>query len=131
MMRRFLFAVGRFEQAFEGGALRGAELIRAFFLEAFFTKGLGMALGFHHEQFIARLRQTGESEDLHRSGGAGFFDRFAVIVEERFHFAAVIAANERVADLERADLHDHSRGRSAARFDLSFNHRPARRGGGR
>ena len=81
---------------------------------------LAWSLGFHDEEFVAGVRQAGKAEHLHRGGRAGFLDRFAVIVDERFHFAAVIAANKRVADLERADLHDDRRGRRRGRLRLAL-----------
>ncbi len=77
------------------------------------------------------MRQPGESENFYRCGWAGFLHGFAVVVDQRFHLAAVIAANEGVADFQRADLHNDGRSRSAPGFHLRFDDRPARRGRGR
>ena len=102
-----------------------------FVSQALFAQGFRRALGFHDEKFIAGIRQTGETQHLHRRRGPGFLDRLAAIVHERFHFAAVIAADERIADFQRAHLHDDGGGRTAAGFHLRFDHGAARRGGGR
>ena len=99
--------------------------------EAFFAQGLGGFLRFHDEKFVAGVRQSGKAEHFHRRGRTGRLDRLAAIVDERLHFAAIIAADERLADFERAHLHDDGRGRAAAGFDLRFDHGAARGRGGR
>ena len=69
--------VGCFEKAFERGALRHAQFFGSLRDETFLAQRLGGALRFHHQKFVARIRQTGETENLHRSGRAGFLDRLA------------------------------------------------------
>src|SRR5437763_12740213 len=85
----------------------------------------------HDEKFIARVWQPGETEHFYRRRGTSFLDWLAAIVQERFHFATVIAANERIADLQRSHLHDNGGSGTTPCFDLRFNHSAARSGIGR
>jgi hypothetical protein len=125
------FAIDRFEQAFERGALRNIELAGALRVQPLFTQGFCVTLRFHNKKFIARIWKSGKTENLYGRRRSGLLHRFTPVVDERFHFAAVIATNEDVTDLERPHLHDNRRGRPAARFDLRFNDRAAWRGRGR
>ena len=73
------------------------------------------------EQLIARHRHALEAEDLHRNRRARLLDRLAALVEQRAHAARVHAADEVVADLERAVLHEHRGDRTLARIELRFD----------
>ena len=81
---------------------------------------------FDDEQLIARHRHALEAEDLHRNRRAGLLDRLAALVEQRAHAAGVHAADEVVADLERAALHEHRRDGTLARIELRFDDRAGR-----
>ena len=81
---------------------------------------------FDDEQLIARHRHALEAEDLHGNRGAGFLDRLAALVEQRADAAGVHAADEVVADGERAVLHEHRRDRALAWIELRFDDRALR-----
>ena len=49
-----------------------------------------------------------------------------MIIDQRFHFAAVITADEGVANSQRSHLDDDGRGRTTTRLDLRFNDGAAR-----
>ena len=66
---------------------------------------------FDDEQLIARHRNALEAENLHRDRRTRALHRLAALVEQRAHAAGVHAADEVVADLERAVLHEHRRDR--------------------
>ncbi len=72
------------------------------------------------------MGKTAKAQHLYRCGRTRFLDRFTPIVHQRFDLAAIIAADERIAGLERAHLHDDGGGRAAAGFDLRFNDGAAR-----
>ena len=72
-------------------------------------------------ELIARHRHALEAEHLHRNRGAGLLHRLAALVEQRAHAAGVHAADEVVADLERAVLHEHRGDRALARIELRFD----------
>ena len=78
------------------------------------------------EELIAGHRHALEAEDLHRDRRAGRLDRLAALVEQRAHAAGVHAADEVVADLERAVLHEHRGDRTLARIELRFDDRSLR-----
>jgi hypothetical protein len=59
---------------------------------------LRRAFGFHDKEFVTRIWQPGKSKHFHWRGRPGFLDRLAAIVQERFYLAALIAADEWVAD---------------------------------
>ena len=78
---------------------------------------------FDDEQLIAGHRHALEAEDLHRNRRAGALHRLAALVEQRAHAAGVHAADEVVADLERAVLDEHRRDGTLARIELRFDDR--------
>ena len=63
---------------------------------------------------LAGRRRLVEAEDLDRLAGPGRVDLLAAVVVERAHAAPGVAGDDRVADLERAALHEHRRDRAAA-----------------
>ena len=81
---------------------------------------LGVLLGGHDQEFVARHRQAGEADHLHRRARAGFLDRLAQVVEERLDLARLAAADERVTRAESARLHDDRRGRAAPGFESAL-----------
>ena len=73
-------------RALERGALRHDKACSVRFVSSRSSlKLLGGALRFHDEEFVARIRQPGEPENLHRCRRAGLLDGFAPVVEERFY----------------------------------------------
>ena len=81
---------------------------------------------FDDEQLIAGHRHALESEDLHRNRRTCRLHRLAALVEQRANAAGVHAADEVVADLERAALHEHRGDRTLARVQLRFDDRAGR-----
>ena len=63
-------------------------------------------------EHVARLRQAGQAEHFDRRGRPGRLDRTAAVVDQRAHAADDRAGDERVADVERAVLHEHRRHRA-------------------
>ena len=64
-------------------------------------------------QRVAGVRNVVESGELHRRRRTGFLDALAALVGHRADAAGGRAGEERVADLQRAVLHEH-RGHDAA-----------------
>ena len=67
----------------------------------------------HDAEFQARFRHAVQAEDLHRHRRAGFLEAFALLVDERAHAAVILAADDDVADAQRAFAHQHRGGRAA------------------
>ena len=120
------FASGGFKQGLESGALRHEKLVRALCLKSLVAQLLGGALRFHNEEFVARIRQSGKPENLHRCRRRDLLDGFTPVVEEGFYLSAVVAANKWVADLQCPHLHDYGGGRPSAAFNLCLDDRAAR-----
>src|SRR5262249_52007247 len=91
-------ASGCFQQCLQGGALRNEKLVRSLCLKPFVTQLFGGSLRFHYQEFVARIRQTGEPENFHRRGRPRLFYGLAAVVEQGFYLAAVISAYEWVTD---------------------------------
>ena len=67
-----------------------------------------------------------EAEHFDRRRRSGRLGRPAAVVDQRAHAADDRAGDERVADAERAVLHEHGRDRTAALVELRFEHRARR-----
>jgi hypothetical protein len=63
---------------------------------------------------LAGGRRTVEAENLDRVARLRLLQLLALVVEECAHAAPRVAGDDRVADLERAALHEHRRDRAAA-----------------
>src|SRR5438270_800750 len=59
-------SVSRLEQTFKGGTLRCGQFVRAAPEEPLFAQHFRGSLRFHHEKFIAGLRQPAETEHFYR-----------------------------------------------------------------
>ena len=70
---------------------------------------------FHDEELVAGHRHADHAEHLHRNRRPRFLHRLAALVEHRAHAPGEQAADEVVADVERAVLHEHGRDRPLAR----------------
>ena len=68
-----------------------------------------------HAAELAGRRRLVEAEDLDRIARARRLDLLAAVVVERTHAAPGVAGDDRVADLERAALHEHRRRRGRGR----------------
>src|SRR5690606_15903710 len=75
---------------------------------------LRQTLVFDHDKIIASVGHTRQTEDLHRDRGAGRVDLTAGLVEQRPNAAVLHAADQIIALLELALLHQHRRYRAAA-----------------
>ena len=73
-------------------------------------------------EHVAGLRQAGQAEHFDRRRRPRRLGRAAAVVDERAHAADDRAGDERVADAERAVLHEHGRHRPAALVQLRFEH---------
>src|SRR5262249_42220370 len=82
---------------------------------------LGVALALGDLERIARPRDSVETKHLDRHGRTGFFDRSAVVVKHRSDLAGEHAADEVVADLERALLNKHRGDDTAALVNLRLD----------
>src|SRR3984893_866250 len=86
------------------------------------------SLGFvGYLELIASFGNTLQAEDFNRSGRRGQFDRAAMIVEKRAHFAINGANDEDVAGVQGAVLHKNGGNRAAAAIDAGFENRAAGR----
>src|SRR6266480_921338 len=68
----------------------------------------------HDQEVVARVGHRVEPQHLHRAGRRRVRDRLAVLVEQRPDPAERVAADDRVANVQRAALHQHGRHRAAA-----------------
>ncbi len=116
---------------------RHAELLLAQFFEALLAEFLHDALAFHDDDFIADVGHVAEADELDGHAGPHFFDGLAAVVDERLGLAPMRAADEGLADFERAladddgghgalagvhgGLDDGGAGRGA-RIGLEFQH---------
>src|SRR6185295_2227483 len=97
------------------GELDVAELALA--MQSDFTR-LALTLG--SENFVTGIRRRGQAEHHDRRRRARFLNRLAVLVEHRTHAAELGARDDRIADLQRALLHQHGRDGAAALLDAGF-----------
>src|SRR5205823_6608219 len=82
----------------------------------------GAGFVFHHGEAVAGFRRAVEAEHFDRYGWAGFFDGFALVVDQRADAAHFGAGHDDVADPQRAALNQHGRHRTAATIELGFDH---------
>src|SRR5215467_673111 len=75
----------------------------------------------HDEEVVAGVGHLVEPEHLHRAGRRRVRDGLAVLVEQRPDPAERLAAHDRVADLERAPLHQHRGHRAAAAVEVRLD----------
>ena len=80
-----------------------------------------------HDELIARLRQSFQSDNFHRRRRRRFLQRLAAIVEHGTYFSVHIPDHEVVARVERAVLHQNRAYRAAAAIQFRFEHYAARR----
>ena len=88
----------------------------------------GAAVVLDHAHVLAGLGHRVEAQHLDRLGRAGLLDALAGVVLHRAHAAPVGAGDERVADLERAALHEHGHDGAAARVELGLDDHAGRLG---
>ncbi len=65
----------------------------------------GFALRIGNGKNIPSLRDPGQPEHLDGYGGLGFLDALAMLVKQSAHPATVDSGNKRLADTQRALLH--------------------------
>src|SRR5579862_3778486 len=76
-----------------------------------------------HARELSRRRRLVEAEDLDRVARQRALAPFALVVEERLHAAVRVTGDDRVANLERAALHEHRGDRAAADVEARFDDR--------
>ena len=109
------------EEVLESGALRGRELRVAEIGKAFLAVNAGGFFRFHHDEFIAGIWKAAEAKNLNWSRGSGFLHGLAHVVDELFHLAPVVAANEHIAVAKGAHADDDCSSRATALLDLCLN----------
>ena len=82
----------------------------------------------HHREGVAGRRHALEAEDLDRNRGPGLLHRLAALVVQRAHPAGELAADEVVADPQRALLHQDRGERALARIERGLEHGALRLG---
>ena len=110
------------------GTTRHIELLLAQFFNALFAKPFDIAFAAHDDDFIADVRHVAEADDLARHAGKDFLDGFATIVDQRFDLAPMRAADEGLADGERALTNDDGGDGTFAGHHGGFNDGGTRRG---
>ena len=73
------------------------------------------------QEAVAGAGHRGQAENEHRTGRRCVLHRVAVLVEHRADAAEGLAADDRVADLERAALDEHGGNRAAALVQVRLN----------
>ena len=79
-------------------------------------------------QLVARERDVVETEHLHRGGRAGLLHLLTVLVEHGAHLAPRTTGDDRVADPERAPLHQRGDHRATTLVEVRLEHDRAGRG---
>ncbi len=101
--------------------LHVAELALA--MQSHFTR---LALALDREHFVAGIRRRRQAEHDDRRRRTRFLHRLAVLVEHGAHAAELGARDDRIADLQRALLHEHGRDGAAALLDAGLDDEAAR-----
>ena len=83
--------------------------------------GGGLLVGCDHEA-VTGLRDLGQAEDLHRRRRPGFLDLLAPVVDEGADAAPGRTGHERVADPQRAPLHQHGGHRAPTDVEVGLEH---------
>src|SRR5690606_39578035 len=78
------------------------------------ARDLARAHRVHDDERITRRRHAGDAEHLHRDARARRRDLLAALVQQCAHLAIVVAAHERIADVQRAVRDEHGRERALA-----------------
>ena len=76
-----------------------------------------LALVLDDARVLACRRRVVEAEDLDRISGPGLLELLAAEAVERAHLAPGVAGDDRVADLQRAAVHEHRRHRAASNVE--------------
>ena len=110
----------------------GGRLTTSSAARAFASRSVGdvtrLALVVDLAEVVARGGHGLPAEQLHGLGRAGDLERVAVLVLHRPDLAVRGARHERVADVERALLHEHGRDRPAALVEVRLDHGAPRTG---
>ena len=94
-------------------------------LDASLGDGAGLLL-LEHGEDVASFRHVVEAEDLNRYGRAGLLDVLAAVVDHGADLAVRRAADDGVADAQRAVLDEDRRDRAAALVELGLDDDAAR-----
>ncbi len=118
----------RLSKRFSSVARAGvASFCRRCSIQALLAERCGFALVLH-DHAVRRRHWAGRRSRAPCTGveGPAALHRLAGVVDERLHLAAVMAADEGIADFQRAGADDDGRGGAAALLDLRLDHRAAR-----
>ena len=74
------------------------------------------------DEGVAGVGDVGEAEDLDRRRRTGFLDLVALVVDERPHPAPGRTGDERIADVERAPLHEDRGDGAATDVEVRLEH---------
>lgn len=85
-----------------------------------------LALALDRENFVARVRRTRKTQHQHRHRGLGLADRLAGLVEHGANAAEFLTGDDRIAELQRAFLHQHRRHGAATLLDAGLDDETAR-----
>ena len=116
-------------ELFERDAAGLGQLHRALFFGAVHDDLLGLGGIGNHLEVVARFGQLFQTEDFDRHGRPDFLHLLAAIVEHGADAAEDRAADEVIADTQRAVANQDGGHRTAAAIELGFEH--ARHGGTR
>src|SRR6185295_2477447 len=81
----------------------------------------GDAVFLGDEELVTSGGYGGEAQHLHRTRRSGFGERVAVLVEHRPDATERVTGNDRVADVQRASLHQHRCHRTTATVEVSLD----------
>ncbi len=114
------------EQALERDAALGAlgELLAAKALGPLLREILRLPLVLDDPRELARGRRPVEAEDLDGVARTRLLHLLARVVVERPHLAGCVARDDRVADTQRAAVHEHRRDRPTTDVEAGFDDRP-------
>ena len=119
-------ALDLLEDVLEAGARRGgglaAEVGHAVPVLALLGDGLGGALVGGDHEAVAGVGHVVEAEHLHGHRRAGFLDLLAAVVDEGADATPGGTGDERLADLERAALHEERGDGAAADVEVRLEH---------
>jgi hypothetical protein len=89
-------------------------------MRAFLGEIAGGAFVVHDAEFLTGIRDPVQAEDLHGDGRRGFLEALALFVDERAGLAVILAADDDIAETQRAFAHEHG-GHRTAGFDAGFD----------
>jgi hypothetical protein len=109
------------EELLEGEPRRRRHRLTALLVFAMIDDALRDPLAFDHMKVYSGLRHIRHSDELDRNRGPGCLDTLPLVVLHRADPTPLGLANDDVADLERALLHEHRRDRAPPLAEACFD----------